>query len=61
MVKRAKPRLVEGPLCDICGGALDIKEVPRESEGSVITHPHRDGELLDRKHKGFPVYKVLRP
>lgn len=61
MAGQAKPRLVEGPICDLCGGALSIKEIARESEGGVITYPHRDGELYDRDHKARPMWKVLRP
>ena len=61
MVGQAKARLVEGPICELCGGALDIKEVPRESEGSSISYPHRDGEIWDLDHRATPVWKVLRP
>ncbi len=61
MAGQAKARLVEGPICQLCGGALDIKETPRQSEGSSISYPHRDGELWDRDHKATPIWRVLRP
>lgn len=60
MAGQAKARLIEGPICELCGGALDIKEVKRMSEGANITYPHRDGELYDRDHKARPMWRVLR-
>lgn len=59
MVKRAKARLVEGPICESCGGALSIKEERRQSEGGVITYVHRDN--ISSSHAPHPVWKVIRP
>ena len=57
MAKLAKPRLVEGPICRQCGGALSIEET-KTSEGANVTFTHRDGPV---EHRAIPVYKVIRP
>ena len=60
MAERSKPRLVEGPLCLICHGALDIIEV-KTADGANVTFVHRDGDEYDLAHKARVTYKVLRP
>ena len=60
MVERAQTRLVEGPFCIRCNGALNIVEVKRPSEGGDITYTHRDGIALDEDHRARVTYRVLR-
>lgn len=60
MAERAQTRLVEGPFCIRCSGALDIIEVKRVSEGGDITYTHRDGVSLDIDHRPRVTYRVLR-
>jgi len=61
MAERAKARLIEGPICSRCDGALTIREKARISEGSKVSYIHRDGVAFDDDHKGDPIYKVIRP
>ena len=60
MDNRAPIRLVEGPLCDICGGGLDVTEI-KVSDGGNVHHLHRDGEMFDQDHRPRVTFKVLRP